>query len=309
MIPAAKLLGAYENLAVRYLVLPTGAAPFGDWIGPDILLADQRPFPLDNGQGFSVTLAPRQAATGIVQDVGLDIGTYAGHSSGVLAITLCDGSNCVTGEIDVAHARDNALAWALLDRPLATVQGDVLRAHFSFTGRSRVAVWLWPQTSGSAMIGPDIATPAYIPFVSLHVNREGVTPALVYRDAQLDIRELAHPSDYFTTLSGRCRLTPVSRDEVRAACASPDMLIRRELFFPGWQARAGDAVLPIVAHDNLFQAVALPPGHYDVRFTYQPPGIAFCYAAFGAGLLVLVGQTPLAGMFKRVVSRQLARRG
>jgi hypothetical protein len=289
MIPAAKILDAFKNLAVRYLVLPAGAAPFGEWIGSDISFTDQHPFPLENGQGFTMARAPVQVSTGIVLDAGLQIGTYAGHASGLLTITLCDGSNCASGAIDTATARDNQVAWARLDRPLPVAHGDALRASVAFRGSSRVAVWLWPRTSDSAIIGPDVASPAHIPFLSLHLNRDGLTPPLVYRDAQIDIRELAQPSDYFTTISGQCRLTPVSRTDVSADCSSPDTLIRRELYFPGWHAMAGDRDIPIVAYDKLFQAIAVPAGHTDLRFAYQPPGIIFCYAAFGAGLLALGG--------------------
>jgi hypothetical protein len=99
----------------------------------------------------------------------------------------------------------------------------------------------------------------------------------------------------------------VSRYEVSADCVSPDTLIRRELFFPGWQAKAGDTELPIVSHANLLQAVALSAGHHDLKFRYQPPGIVFCYAAFGAGLLALVGQTPVAFVLKRSRSRRRPR--
>ena len=308
-IPTADVLRTYEDLAVRYLVLPAGTAPFGDWIGPNIVPAEQHPFPLEDGQGFNVTLAPSQVTTGIVQEVGLQIGTYAGHSRGVMAIELCNGSNCSRGEIDTAIAKDNAVASLRLDHPLSTAQGDILRAHVSFTGNSRVAVWLWPQTNTSKIVRPEIASPAYVPFLSLYTVKDGVTPPLVYRDEQVDIREIAHPSDYFSVLSSRCRLTPVSRVEVIADCVSPDTLIRRELFFPGWHAKAGDAEVSIVSHDNLLQAIALSSGHHEVKFYYQPPGIVFCYAAFGAGLLALAGQTPMVAVFKRRLSRQRRGRG
>jgi hypothetical protein len=307
LIPVGEILRTYEDLGVRYLVLPTGTMPFSDWIGPDIVPTNQRPFPLEDGQSFDVALAPRQVTTGTIHDVGLQIGTYGGHSRGVLAIALCDGANCASGDIDATNAKDNKVAMLRLNHPLSTRQGDALRAHISFRGSARVAVWLWPRANGSQMAGPDIADPAYIPFLSLHTQRDGEAPALVYKDGQVDIRELAHPGDYFTALSGRCRLSPVSRYEVSADCVSPDTLIRRELFFPGWQAKAGDTELPIVSHANLLQAVALSAGHHDLKFRYQPPGIVFCYAAFGAGLLALVGQTPVAFVLKRSRSRRRPR--
>jgi hypothetical protein len=302
MIPVAEILQTYEELAVRYLVLPTGAAPFGDWTEPNILLTDQRAFPLDDGQGFDVTLPPRQVTTGIIRDVGLQIGTYAGHARGVLTIELCDGSNCAIGEIDTVNAKDNAVASLRLDRPLSAVQGDALRAHVSFKGNSRVAVWLWPQTNSSEVVGPDKAYPAKIPFFLLQTEKVGSIPPLVYRDKQVDIRELNHPGDYFTALAGRCRLTPISRVEVIADCASPDTLIRRELFFPGWQAMAGDAEIPIASYDNLLQAVALSSGHHVLKFHYQPLGIVFCYAAFATGLLALAVQTLIVALFNRRLS-------
>jgi hypothetical protein len=303
-IPVAQILHTYEDLAVRYLVLPVGSMPFADWVGPDVVRANQRAFPLEGGQGFSVALAPRQVTTGIVRDVGLQVGTYAGRSRGKLAIELCDGPNCVSGKIDTANVADNAVAWVRLDRSLSTIQGDTLTAHVLFTGTSGVAVWLWAQRVGDERTGPDSAYPALVPYLSLHTEMASATPPLVYKDRQIEIRELVHSSDYFTTLFGRCRLTPVSRREVSADCASPDTLIRRELFFPGWHAKSDEAENPIVSHENLFQAVALSSGHHDLKFDYRPPGIIFCYAAFGAGLLILFGQNLLVAMSRMLRHRK-----
>ena len=306
-ISVADILQTYEDLAVQYLILPADSTPFSDWAAPGIAPVRQRAFPLANGQGFQARLASSQVATGVVEGVGLQIGTYAGHSRGVLSIELCNGSDCARGSIDVKKVSDNAIASLRLDHPLPMVVGQALTAHISFTGSSPIAVWLWPQTAASGIIGPDVGHPNYIPYLLLRRVPRDAALRLVYRDAQFKVLELPRSKAYFSTLLGRCHLSPVSRFEVTADCSSADTLIRRELFFPGWHAVASDTEQPISAYDDILEATSLSQGHHSIKFYYQPTGIVFCYLSFGIGTLVLLGQIGAYLVTKRCEAADHAR--
>jgi hypothetical protein len=125
------------------------------------------------------------------------------------------------------------------------------------------------------------------PLILFRYNLADPAPALVYRDAYYAIFELARAASYFSTLDGRCRLTPVSREDVAADCRAADRLVRRELYFPGWTAQRDGAPEGIKPYNSIFQVVDLPAGHSVYRFRYAPSGISWAYAATITGLLAL----------------------
>ncbi len=101
----------------------------------------------------------------------------------------------------------------------------------------------------------------------------------------LDVYELPHPAAYWQAEG--CALAPQGREILRADCGAPAMLIRRELFFPGWRATVNAAAVPITQAPPLFQSVALPAGHSEVRFAYAPPYAPAAWIACATGLAML----------------------
>ena len=90
-----------------------------------------------------------------------------------------------------------------------------------------------------------------------------------------------------STTAGRCRLDARSRDDVAATCSGPDTLVRRELFYPGWQVRVGGRRLPIAAAGQIFQSVRLPAGRSVVTFRYHPPGEVLIVSSLTLGTVLL----------------------
>jgi uncharacterized membrane protein YfhO len=60
---------------------------------------------------------------------------------------------------------------------------------------------------------------------------------------------------------------------MRTACAKPAILLRRELYFPGWRASVNGAPTP-VTQAGIFEQIRLPAGPARIRFSYLPPGTA-----------------------------------
>ena len=107
----------------------------------------------------------------------------------------------------------------------------------------------------------------------------------VYRDGVLAIHELPDPAPYFE--SPRCAVEAVDRGSAVVKCPSGGVLVRRELYFPGWRATVNGVESQITMHRELFQEIALPAGRSEVRFSYAPPHIGWAWLAAAVGLLAL----------------------
>ena len=114
----------------------------------------------------------------------------------------------------------------------------------------------------------------------------------VYSDPIIKIFELPNPRPYFEAVAGKCKVEAIERRAARLNCEAPGLLLRRELFFPGWTASINGAEAAISAHDRIFQAVSVPAGTSEVRFRYAPPHITWAWLAAFLGIAALA--TPLS---------------
>ncbi len=113
------------------------------------------------------------------------------------------------------------------------------------------------------------------------------TLRLVYADQAADIYELPHPSPYFETDNRGCTLHGTGRDQIRVRCPRPSVLVRRELYLPGWTAMVNGHAAPVSERDELFQSVPVPAGTSVVTFHYEPPHLNLAIIAACLGLLSL----------------------
>lgn len=97
----------------------------------------------------------------------------------------------------------------------------------------------------------------------------------VYRDDAMRIFEVPSPAPYFEALDARCAIEATDRTRAAIVCEQPSRVVRRELFFPGWEASVNGRPSPIGVHDELFQVVAVPVGRSEVRYRFAPEGIAW----------------------------------
>lgn len=116
---------------------------------------------------------------------------------------------------------------------------------------------------------------------------------LVYNDGFIRIWEVAHPKPYFEAVSAPCQTDFTSRYSVAVACSEPSVLVRREMYAPGWTAQVDGRDVPITAYApagssvGLFQSVQLPAGRSTVTFAYKPRGFDVALAAAAVSVLAL----------------------
>jgi hypothetical protein len=75
--------------------------------------------------------------------------------------------------------------------------------------------------------------------------------------------------------------------EIRASAPAGGWLVLADTADPGWQASVDGRPAPVYLADYALRAVALPPGHHLVRFTYAP-------RAFSLGLAISLAAAALA---------------
>lgn len=124
------------------------------------------------------------------------------------------------------------------------------------------------------------------------------TGTLVYSDPLLKIYRLPNSAPYFDVVSGSCKkVVPVDRTVVSIDCRTSGVLVRRELFFPGWAATNNGRPTLIAPYSRIFQSVPLRAGSNLIRFSYAPPRIRFAWLAMaiGAALLAFGIWNDLAG--------------
>ena len=252
---------AYAAVGVRYVLAYAG----------DSEMPGQESYSVTDSQlrNIAEALTPGGMVSGIIQNVpfhatsgmSVTVGTYRGASRGPMTAMLCAAAQCETATADAGTAADDAPLAFRFAKALSVPEGAVVNYRFTHPQGSTVAIWLAPDAGGDEK-----------PTVQLTAANGGPQPVLVFRDAVAAIYELPQTAPYAQLTGDGCQLAVQDRQNMRSICTGPGVLMRRELYFPGWSAQVNGVRAP-VAQAGLFQSVAVPAGMTVVRFTYAPPHI------------------------------------
>ncbi len=280
---------AFAAIGVRYVLTRAGSNPFRltplsahaptEDAGPAILAPDQglaASFPAGD-------FVPGPAPLPITA-AEIAIGTFGNTATGHLTIALCTKNDCARGETLLDHWQEPKPLKIALNHALSLGAADSLDVRVQHEGGTTpVALWRW-----RAAPAPGRPQTGAMPILSL-LPRDA--PPLVFASNLTEIYELPNAAAYFS--APFCALAYTTRTEVHARCQTPSTLLRQELWFPGWSAHIGDRSATI-DKQAIFQAVSVPEGDSDVRFSYAPPYVRSATAAAAVGAL-WVG----VGLFKR----------
>ncbi len=284
-------LAAYRELGVRYLLVPTG-----DTLGPSVRTSaahGAEAATLPPGADLEVTLPASSIHAGSIASVSLMAGTYGGAIDGALSIIACAGDTCRSGTSNLARTGNNAPLEIYLREPLPIDNGQDLRLRFTKAdGTSALTIWRFDQVWGGRAPG-----------MTIEYAVAGVERQPVYADPLVRIYELSDVLPYFETSGGPCGLSAATRESVTTECAAPARLIRRELFFDGWQASINGKSEPIIRASPIFQGVDVPAGTARVRFHYAPPFAAASAAAMITGLLIVLAGAAISWKGPRARAR------
>ena len=113
------------------------------------------------------------------------------------------------------------------------------------------------------------------------VFQDSTSTAIIY--------ELPHPDPYFQLVKGKCSLLVQSKTELTSSCQTPSVLLRRELYMPGWSGTINGHKVIVSASGPLFQSIKLPAGTDRVDFQYEPKGLAVSVICMAAGAIAILG--------------------
>jgi hypothetical protein len=133
------------------------------------------------------------------------------------------------------------------------------------------------------LIFKDPATPIHRP-----TGTQAAGMRTVFDDGFVTIDDLPHPTPYFRTLGPGCTATGKTPEEAITSCTSPGMLVRSELYLPGWSATVNGRSTRVVDYQGLLTGVRLPAGRSVIRFSYTPPNIPGALVGFAVGMLLLI---------------------
>jgi hypothetical protein len=272
-------LPEYEALGVRFLVTNPGDDLGGSpsFQPLDAATRNQAHALLPGGPDISGVL-PFNPPFREVAGISVYIGTYMGSSRGAIFATLCAAKICTTATADTSGAMDNAPLTFMFAKPLFVPPGQGMAFRLDHFSGKAVAIWLAPSGTGAEL-------PV---FTLISAATPGPGPSLVFQDSSAAIYELPNPAPYAQAADPACALAVPSRQEMHSVCPVPTTLLRREMYFPGWEASVNGREVP-VSQAGLFQSISLPAGAADIRFTYAPPHIRAACALALAGLALWLG--------------------
>jgi hypothetical protein len=290
-------LTGFEKTAVKYVLVHAGTNPFIDTAIVPTKVGQNLPRLLQAGQSFQGVLPLEMGRNGSLATVGVTIGLYGGPATGQLKAEICVAEACTSGIRSLTEARDQRNFEINLDTPLQVKGGDTLRYRFTHIEADEpeprnyfLFLWLYPKRgtdTGSSTVSA-AGQADYTPGIKLIYRLGSARPKLAYRGNIADVLALPHPAPYFETYGGPCEISAETRERVRASCKRPAVLLRHELFYPGWRAVVNGRKSPVTRSASIFQTVHLPGGESNVSFSYQPSHIAWAYTAAIVGLLLLL---------------------
>lgn len=282
-------LDDYARAGVKYVLSNDEPSAY-----PAISLASDRQHavPLEAGQRIEIVLPFSHQIRDGVAGLSILIGTYGGKSNGHLHAEVCRGDDCASGSTDLVSALDNKPVVVRFDRAPRVQPGDKLHIVLQkVDGDHSVALWTRPVGAGQTDVqihgGPLTLRPAFAPVLEF-LGANASKSRLVYRGKNTNVFELSGVRPYFD--SAECKLTPLTRDNVRAECPHTDHLVRLELAMSGWSAFVGKQEVSIRRVDDIFQEIALPEGDSIIHFVYAPTGVRpAVWVSAGALLMIFAG--------------------
>lgn len=286
-----KFLPNYRWVGVKYLVVPSGTPnPMIPTVNYGNMASGNVPFVLEGKTVLRGKLGIKM--DGEVEGFSVFIGNYGDTATGDITVSLSTptgGRDSGTANLRLSH--DNSYFAIPLRHPLEVKAGQYTNFTIAHPSGHPVAVWLWPSqsydaeqladTSGVMAGRTALITLSYRP-------APAVRDPLVYQDSTMDIYELPGYAHFYSFSGSGYKLEAESWNHVTISADKKGLLVRRELYFPGWTATVNGRPVPILPFKGLFESLIVPQGRSVVSFSYTPPGSGEAEVAMLLAILILL---------------------
>jgi hypothetical protein len=266
-------------------------------------IRDQDYVTLEGGQSIEMNvLAPPPVSGSPITSLGVEVRT-AGTGDGILTTEICAGIVCRTGQRSLAGTFEDSVFMVPLGEPLAATAHVPLRVTLGYQDGSKPVKL--GMVAGQQVQEPNRILPGRTVQLIFEYGLALPGIRIVYSDSVMNIWELPNPAPYFEVISGGpCTLSTARRDDLTAECTAPAMLLRRELYMPGWRVMVNGSPAAAVQQEGILQATPLAKGQSHVRYHFDPPYVELGWAASMLGIIGLISQVILVAKNQTAVSMQ-----
>lgn len=178
--------------------------------------------------------------------------------------------------------------------------------YWQAPGQPSVATEFFTHLQNYERVGTKyLVTPAGLSLTPSQVSKLRLRQ--VFSDPLARIYALPAPAPFYATMGDSpCKITDASIAGATISCEAPTILVRRELYLPGWATTVNGEQKPMYSQNGLFQAVRIPSGRARVTFSFAPPHIELGWLAFVAGI-VLLAASGVERLRRRSSSSRIAR--
>lgn len=108
--------------------------------------------PLLMVQGQAVTSSTGPVEGGALTGVAIEVGNFAGQSTGTVGVRVCQAQECVNTAVDLAGSKDNSYLVVQLPMALNLVGGQGVEINVArLTESTPFALWTYPSASSMTL--------------------------------------------------------------------------------------------------------------------------------------------------------------
>ena len=253
----------YQRVSTRYVITLTGQSQLNTTTtGMSVLIGSPVvSLPLNSASSYE-GLVPRNGMSGELVGIMVPVTPSSYLDGGYFVARLCIHSIC---SLYLSPVTTNNI----YNPALLTSKKPIKFPKIKFVHLSVTLAHLPNLPPSSALIS-GLHSNGSAGFYLVFKN-PGLGLPIAYRDKFVTIYELPHAASFYSVDAGNCKLSRYSWNKVMVKCATPGLLVRRELFMPGWKASEAHSQVQVEQFGGIFQAVKLRPGSYYVSFYFVPP--------------------------------------
>ena len=275
-----KNINSYKKLGVKYIL-----SSYNEDMRPSIFLHPKNDLAtstviLNPGKRLNAIITTpitQNFFTDQIYGIGIKIGNFNNSSDGNINVNLCSANTCVSGIRSMAESKDSNFIFIPFNKGLRINPSEKLKLKIIHNeGTIPFVLWLFPSAKKNQLINikNKFTNKFDLNIILVYGLRNTIGINRVYSDKYVNVWKLSDYAPYFSLKNKNdCILNVLDRSKVYTDCQSQTVLIRHELYMPGWKASLNSRFFNVLPYESIFQSIRIPAGKQIIIFSYQPPFI------------------------------------